>query len=161
MNRRIRLLGTAAIATIGMLAFSGNAYADTVLDTGMVTVVSQTRAIRVDVGGIAVVSLNKVSDPGVQVRVTLGDGSQPVGFTMYAPGENNCSAVDNPAMGTLNRTVTVQGGPWANVYVKAQFTTTTPLGISATHVIEPFGPGGMTYTGLPLILGVPVSVCVA
>lgn len=161
MKRSLRVFGTAAVAAIGLLASSGAAYADTVLDTGMVTAVAQTRAVRVDVGGIAVVSLNKVSDPGVQVRVTLGEGSQPVGFTMYAPGENNCSAVDDPARGTLNRTVTVQGGPWANVYVKAQFTTTTPLGVSATHVIEPFGSAGVTYTGLPLILGVPVSICVA
>lgn len=161
MNRRIRVLGTAAIAAIGLVASSSSAYADTVLDTGMVTVVSQTRAVRVDVGGIAVVSLNKVSDPGVQVRVTLGEGSQPIGFTIHAPGQNNCSAVDDPAMGTLNRTVTVQGGPWANVYVKAKFTTTTPLGVSTTHVIEPFGSAGVTYSGLPLILGVPVSICVA
>lgn len=161
MKRSLRVLGPAAVAAIGLLASSGAAYADTVLDTGMVTVVAQTRAVRVDVGGIAVVSLNKVSDPGVQVRVTLGEGSQPVGFTIYAPGENNCSAVDDPVRGTLNRTVTVQGGPWANVYVKAQFTTTTPLGVSATHVIEPFGSAGVTYTGLPLILGVPVSICVA
>ena len=161
MKRRIRLLGTAAVAAIGLLASSSSAYADTVVDTGMVTVMAETRAIRVDVGGVAVVSLNKVSDPGVQVRVTLGEGSEPVGFTIHAPGQNNCSAVDDPAKGTLNRTVTVQGGPWANVYVKAQFTTTTPLGISTTHVIEPFGSAGMTYTGVPLILGVPVAICVA
>jgi hypothetical protein len=161
MKRSIRVLGTAAVAAVGLLGSSTSAYAETVLDTGTVSAMAETRAIRVDVGGVAVVSLNKVSDPGVQVRVTFGEGSQPVGFTVYGPGENNCSAVDDPVKGTLNRAVTVQGGPWANVYVKAQFTTTTPLGISATHVIEPLGPGGTTYNGLPLILGVPVSICVA
>ena len=161
MKRSIRVLGSAAVAAIGLLASSSSAYADTVLDTGTVTVMAGTRAVRVDVGGTAVVSLDKVSDPGVQVRVTVGEGSQPIGFTTHAPGENNCSAVDDPVKGTLNRTVTLQGGPWANVYVKAQFTTTTPLGISTSHVIEPFGTAGMTYTGLPLLLGVPVGICVA
>jgi hypothetical protein len=161
MNRSFRILGTAAVAAIGLLASSGAAYADTVLDTGMVTVMAETRAVRVDVGGLAVVSLNKVSNPGVQVRVTVGEGSQPVVSTIHAPGENNCSAVDDPTKATLNRTITVQGGPWANVYVKAQFTTTTPIGISKTWVLEPLGPAGMTYTGLPLVLGVPVNICMA
>ena len=161
MKRSFRVMGTAAIAAIGLLASSGNAYADTVLDTGMVTVVGETRAIRVDVGGLAVVSLNKVSNPGVQVRVTVGEGSEPLAAVIHAPGENNCSAVDSPAKGTLNRTMTIAGGPWANVYVKAQYTSTTPLGFSITRVIEPLGPAGLTYAGLPLILGVPVSICVA
>jgi hypothetical protein len=161
MKRSIRVLGTAAVAAIGLLASSGTAYADTVLDTGMVTVVAQTRAVRVDVGGLTVVSVNKVSNPGVQVRVTVGEGSNPVVSAVYAPGENGCSAEDDMAMGTLNRSITVQGGPWANIYVKAQFTTTTPLGLSATHVLEPLGPAGVTVNGVALVTGVPVNICVA
>ncbi len=161
MNRRIRVLGTAAIATIGMLFSSGAAYADTVFDTGMVTVMAETRAIKVDVGGITVVSLNKVSNPGVQVRVTVGEGSEPVVSTIHAPGENGCSAVDDPTKATLNRTITVHGGPWANVYVKAQYTSTTVLGISRTHVIEPFGPLGLTVGAVSVDTGVPISICMA
>lgn len=161
MKRSVRVLGSAAVAVIGLLTSSGAAYADTVLDTGMVTVLAQTRAVRVDVGGIAVVSVNKVSDPGVQVRVTVAEGSNPIVSAVYAPGENGCSAEDNVAMGTLNRSITVQGGPWANIYVKAQFTTTTPLGLSTTHVLEPLGPAGMTVNGVTLVTGVPVNICVA
>ena len=163
MKRSFRVLGTAAVAAIGLLTSSGAAYADTVLDTGMVTVVAQTRAVRLDVGGITVVSVNKVSNPGVQVRVTVAEGSNPIVSAVYAPGENGCSAEDNVAMGTLNRSITVQGGPWAwaNIYVKAQFTTTTPIGVSTTHVLEPLGPAGMTVDGVILVTGVPVSICVA
>jgi hypothetical protein len=161
MKRSLRVLGTVAVAAIGLLASSGAAYADTVLDTGMVTVMAQTRAVRVDVGGVAVVSVDKVSDPGVQVRVTVGEGSNPVVSSVYAAGENGCSAEDNVAMGTLNRSITVQGGPWANIYVKAQFTTTTTLGLSATHVVEPLGPAGLTVNGITLVAGVPVNICVA
>ncbi len=161
MNRRIRVLGTAAVAATAMFLNSGAAYADTVLDTGMVTVMAETRAIKVDVGGLTVVSLNKVSNPGVQVRVTVGEGSDPVVSTVHAPGENGCSAVDDPSKATLNRTITVQGGPWANVYVKAQYTSTTVLGLSTTHVIEPFGPAGMTVNGVGMDTGVPIRVCMA
>lgn len=161
MKRSIRVLGTAAVAAIGLLASTTAAYADTTFDTGMVTVEAQTRAVRLDVGGIAVVSLNKVSDPGVQVRVTVAEGSNPAVSTVHAAGENGCSAEDNLAMGTLNRSVTVQGGPWANIYVKAKFTTTTPLGLSVTHVLEPLGPAGLTVSGVALVTGVPVNICVA
>ncbi len=161
MKRSIRVLGTAAVAAIGLLPSSSSAYADTMFDTGMVTVEAQTRAVRVDVGGLAVVSVNKVSNPGVQVRVTVAEGSNPVVSTVYAPGENGCSAVDDPSKGTLNRGITVQGGPWANIYVKAQFTTTTPLGVSTTTVLEPLGPAGLTVNGGSLVAGVPVNICVA
>ena len=161
MNRRIRVLATAAGAAVSLLASGGTAYADTVFDTGMVTVMAQTRAVKVDVGGITVVSVDKVSDPGVQVRVTVGEGSQPVVTAVHGPGQNGCSAVDDPSKGTLNRSITVQGGPWANVYVKAQYTSTTPVGVSVTHVVEPLGPGGLTVTAPGLVAGVPVSVCVA
>jgi hypothetical protein len=163
MKRSIRVLGTAALAAIGLLASSSTAYADTTFDTGMVTVEAQTRAVRVDVGGIAVVSVNKVSNPGVQVQVTLTEGSAPVVSAVYAAGENGCSAEDNVAMGTLNRSITVQGGPWASatIYVKAKFTTTTPIGLSTTHVLEPLGPAGLTVSGVTLVTGVPVNICVA
>ena len=161
MNRSIRVLGTAAVAAIGLLASSGSAYADTMFDTGMVTVEAQTRAVRVDVAGLTVVSVNKVSDPGVQVRVTVAEGSNPVLSTVHAPGENGCSAADDPMMGTLNRSITVQGGPWANIYVKAKFTTTTPIGISTTHSMEPLGPAGLTVDGVTLVTGVPINICVA
>ena len=161
MKRSIRVLGTAAIAAMGLLGSTSAAYADTTFDTGMVTVEAQTRAVRLDVGGLTVVSVNKVSNPGVQVRVTVAEGSNPVVSTVYAPGENGCSAADDPAMGTLNRSITVQGGPWANIYVKAQFTTTTPIGLSTTHVLEPLGPGGLTVNGVTLVTGVPINVCVA
>ena len=161
MKRRTCLIGSAAVAAIALVSAGGSAYADTTFDTGMVTVVAQTRAVRVDVGGLAVVSLNKVSDPGVQVRVTVAEGSNPVVSTFFAPGENGCSAADDPARGTLNRSVAVQGGPWANVYVKAQYTTTTPIGLSTTHVVEPLGPAGLTVSGVTLVTGVPVNICVA
>jgi hypothetical protein len=161
MNRSFRVLGTAAVAAIGLLASSGSAYADTTFDTGMVTVMAETRAVKVDVGGVTVVSVNKVSNPGVQVRVTVGEGSEPVVSKVHAPGENGCSAVDDPTKGTLNRSITVQGGPWANIYVKAQYTTTTPIGMSLNSVLEPLGPGGLTVAGPGLIVGVPVSLCVA
>ena len=161
MKRSIRVLGTAAVAAIGLLASSSSAYADTTFDTGMVTVEAQTRAVKIDVAGITVVSVNKVSNPGVQVRVTVAEGSAPVAATVFAPGENGCSAADDPAMGTLNRSITVQGGPWANIYVKAQFTSTTPIGLSTTHVLEPLGPDGLTVSGLGMVVGVPVNICVA
>ena len=161
MNRLNRVLTTAAAAVVSLLASTGTAYADTVLDTGMVSVMAETRAVKVGVGGTTVVSVDKVSNPGVQVRVTVGEGSQPVVSTVHAPGENGCSAVDDPSKGTLNRSVTVQGGPWANIYVKAQYTSTTPLGVSVTHVVEPLGPGGLAVDAQGLVVGVPVSVCVA
>jgi hypothetical protein len=161
MNRRVRVIGSAAAAAIVLLGATGNAYADTTFDTGMVTVVSQTRALRVGVGDIAVVSVNKVSNPGVQVRVTADDGSQPVMGTTHAAGENGCGAADDPIAGTLNRTVTVQGGASATVYVKVQYTTTTPMGVSTTTVLEPLGPAGITVDGAALVVGVPVDVCVA
>ena len=161
MKRSIRVLGTAAVAAIGLLGSTSAAYADTTFDTGMVTVEAQTRAVRIDVGGIAVVSVNKVSNPGVQVRVTVAEGSNPIVSAVYAPGENGCSAEDNVARGTLNRSITVQGGPWANVYVKAQFTTTTPIGLSTTTVLEPLGPTGLTVSGVTLVTGVPINICVA
>lgn len=161
MNRRTRVFGTAAIAAIGLLASNGAAYADTTFDTGMVTVVAQTRAVKLDVAGVTVLSVNKVSDPGVQLRVTVGEGSQPVVSTVHAPGENGCSAVDDPSKGTLNRGIMVQGGPSANIYAKAQYTSTTPLGISIVRVFEPLGPAGLTVDGPGLIVGVPVDICVA
>ena len=161
MIRRIRVLSTAAAAAISLLASSGTARAATVLDTGMVTVVGQPRAVKLEVGGATVLSVNRVSDPGVQVRVTVGEGSQPVVSVVHAPGENGCSAVDAPSKGTLNRSITVQGGPWANIYVKAQYTSTTPVGVSVTHVLEPLGPGGLTVAAPALVVGVPVSICVA
>ena len=161
MNRPIRVLASAAAAAVSLLASSGTAYADTVLDTGMVTVMAETRAVKVDVGGITVVSVDKVSNPGVQVRVTVGEGGQPVVSAVHAPGENGCSAADDPSKGTLNRSVTVQGGPWANIYVGAQYTSTTPIGISVTHVVEPLGPGGVTVAASGLVAGLPVSICVA
>lgn len=157
MNRPLRVLTTAAVASISMLTASSSAYADTVFDTGMVTVVAATRAMRVDVGGITAVSVDKVSDPGVQLRVTADDGSVPAVPTPHAAGENGCSAADDPEAGTLNRTVAVQGGPSVSLYVKVQYTTTTPLGLSTTHVLEPLGPAGTSVVAS----GVPVSVCVA
>lgn len=62
--------------------------------------------------------------------------------TTHAAGENGCSAADNPSAGTLNRSVTVQGGPSVTVYAKVQFTTTTPIGLSTTTVLEPLGAFG-------------------
>jgi hypothetical protein len=162
MKRSIRVLGTAAVAAIGLLASTSTAHADTTFDTGMVTVEAQTRAVRLDVGGIAVVSVNKVSDPGVQVRVVLAEGNAPVVSAVHAPGENNCSAEDDPAMGTLNRSIlVVGGGPWANIYVKVKYTTTTPIGVSVNHVWEPLGPAGLTVSGVTLATGVPINICVA
>lgn len=161
MNRRFRILGTAAVAAVGLLASSGSAYADTYFDTGMVTVMAETRAVSVGVGGVTVLSVDKVSNPGVQVRVTLGDGSDPVVTSVHAAGENGCAAVDDPSKGTLNRTVTVSGGPWATVYVKAEYTTSTVLGVSTYHSVEPLGPTGMTVGGATLLVGLPVDICVA
>ncbi len=161
MNRRTRLIGAAAVATLAVTGAGGSAHAESTVDTGMVTVMAATRAVRVDVGGIAVVSMDKVSNPGVQVSVTAEEGGQPIVSTTHGPGENGCGASDNPTAGTLNRTVTVQGGPSATVYVKVQYTTTTPMGVATTTVLEPLGPGGTTVTGPELVPGVPVSVCVA
>lgn len=161
MTRRTHVIGSAAIAAITALSVTGSAHAETTFDTGMVTVMAATKAVRADVGGIAVVSVDKVSNPGVQVRITAEEGSQPVVSTTHAAGENGCGAADDPAAGTINRTITVQGGPSATVYVKAQYTTTTPLGVSTTTVLEPLGPGGTTVTSPALVPGVPVSVCVA
>lgn len=159
MNWNARV--SAALAAIALLSTTAAASATTTFDTGMVTVVAATRAVRVDVGGIAVVSVDKVSNPGVQVRVTAEEGSEPGVSTTHAPGENGCSAADNPAEGTLNRSVRVQGGPSATVYVKVQYATTTPIGLSTTTVLEPLGPSGMTVAAAGLNGGVPVSVCVA
>lgn len=161
MNRRSRVLGSVAVAALALASGGGSAYADTTFDSGMVTVLAETRAVKVDVAGATVVSVDKVSNPGVQVRVVVGEGSEPVVSTVHAPDENGCSAVDDPGKGTLNRSITVQGGPRATIYVKARYTTTTPLGISTTHVLEPLGPTGMTVAAPAPVVGVPVSVCVA
>ena len=161
MNPNARVVVSAAVAAIAVLSTNAAASAATTFDTGMVTVVAATRAVRVDVGGIAVVSVDKVSNPGVQVRVTADEGDEPGVSATHAPGENGCSAADDPGAGTLNRTVTVSGGPSATVYLKVQYTTTTPLGLSTTTALEPLGPGGMAVSGPGLIVGVPVSVCVA
>ncbi len=161
MSRSIRVIGSAAFAAFAVLSSSSSAYATTTFDTGMVTVMAQSRAVRVDVGGMVVVSVDKVSNPGVQVRVTADEGSQPVAASIHAAGENGCSAADNPAAGTLNRTVTVQGGPSTTLYLKVQYTTTTPIGVSSTTVLEPLGPTGLAVSGPAVVVGVPVDVCIA
>jgi hypothetical protein len=160
MKRRLPVLATAAAAA-GLLLSSGTAHAHTVFDTGMVTVKAQTRAVKLDVDGVTV-ALNKVSDPGVQVRVTTGEGDESmISMTRHGAGENGCSAADDLGKGTLNRTIVVRDGAWATVYVKVQYTTTTPIGVSWVTVLEPLGPVGLTVAGLGLVDGVPVSICVA
>ena len=160
MKRRLFVIVSAAAAA-GLVASGGAAHAHTVLDTGMVTVEAETRAVKLDVDGI-VVSLNKVSDPGVQVRVATGEGEESsITMTRHAAGENGCSAADDIGRGTLNRTIVVRDGAWATVYVKVQYTTTTPVGTSWVTVLEPLGPTGMFVAGPGLVEGVPVSVCVA
>jgi hypothetical protein len=161
MTRRRSILATAAFAAIGLLASSGAAQAHTVFDTGMVTVKAETRAVKLDVGGDAFFTVNKVSDPGVQVRVVSADSDASISMHINAPGENGCSAVDDLGKGTLNRTVTVRDGAWATVYVKVQYTTTTPIGASSVTVLEPLGPVGLYVSGLGLVDGVPVGICVA
>lgn len=161
MKRRLPVLASAAVAAAGLLLSSGTAYAHTVFDTGMVTVEAETRAVKLDVDGVTV-SLNKVSDPGVQVRVTTGeDDESTITMTRYGAGENGCSAADDLGQGTLNRKIVVRDGAWSTVYVKVQYTTTTPIGVSWVTVLEPLGPVGLTVTGLGLVDGVPVSICVA
>ncbi|HEX2048393.1 MAG TPA: hypothetical protein VHF27_11540 [Acidimicrobiales bacterium] len=160
MKRRLPVLASAAAAAAGLLLSSGTAYAHTVFDTGMVTVKAETRAVKLDVDGV-VVALNKVSDPGVQVRVTTGDGDRSITMTRHGAGENGCSAADDLGKGTLNRTIVVRDGAWATVYVKVQYTTTTPIGVSWVTVLEPLGPVGLTVAGPGLVDGVPVSICVA
>lgn len=159
MKRRLPVLLSAAAAAAGLLLSTGSAYADDVFDTTMVTVHAQTKAVMVNVDGVSV-ALNKVSDPGVQVVVTTDGGSGTVSMTRHAAGENGCSAADDLANGMLNRTVVVRDGAWASVYVKIQYTTTTPAGLSWVTVLEPVG-SGITVTGPGLIAGVPVDICVA
>lgn len=163
MIRSRSILATVTFAAIAVLASSGAASAHTVFDTGsMITVKGETRAVKVDVGGDAFISLNKVSDPGVQVRVVSADTDASVSMRINAPGENGCSAEDNVLKGTLNRTITVRDGVWAELYVKVWYTTTTPAGLSWVTVLEPFGPTGMPVAGLGLFVeGVPVGICVA
>ena len=161
MIRRRSILVTAACAAIGLFASSGAASAHTVFDTGMITVKAETRAVKLDIGGDALIALNKVSDPGVQVRVVSADSDTSISMHVNNPGENGCSAEDNLANATLNRTITVRDGAWATVYVKVQYTTTTPAGLSWVTVLEPFGPLGMTVTGVGLVDGLPVGICVA
>jgi len=161
MKRRIVVLGSATLAAIGLFVSAGGAYANTVFDTGMVTVMAETRAVQVGVAGVTVLSVNKVSNPGVEVRVTADEGMMPVASSIHAAGENGCSAADDPIHGTLNRTLMVQGGAWATIYVKVQYTSTTPLGVSTQQVIEPVGPDGMIVSAPALIVGVPVDICVA
>ncbi len=160
MKRRLPVIAATAVAAASLLASSGAAHAHAVLDTGMVTVKAETRAVKLDVDGI-VVALNKVSDPGVQVRVTAGDGDSSIVTTTHGPGENGCSAADDLGKGTLNRTITVRDGAWATVYVKVQYTTTTPAGTSWVTVLEPLGPTGVFVSGPGLVDGVPVSICIA
>ena len=160
MSGRSRVAAVAAVS-IAVLGANGPAHAETTFDTGMVTVVAATRAVRIDVGGIAVVSVDKVSNPGVQVRVVTDEGSQPAVSTTHAAGENGCSAADNPSAGTLNRSVTVQGGPSVTVYARVQFTSTTPLGLATTTVLEPLGPFGTVVDAPVVAAGVPVRICVA
>ena len=161
MFRRRSILVTAACAAIGVLASTGTASADTVFDNGMITVKAEPRAVKLDIGGDAFISLNKVSDPGVQVRVTGADSETSISTHINAPGENGCSAEDNLGKATLNRTITVRDGVWATVYVKVQYTTTTPAGLSWVTTVEPFGPAGLTVTGVGLVDGVPIGICVA
>ena len=99
MIRSRSVLATAAFATIAVLASSGAASAHAVFDTGMITVKAETRAVKLDIGGDAFVSLNKVSNPGVQVRVISADAEAAVSMHINAPGENGCSAEDNVAIG--------------------------------------------------------------
>ena len=137
MKRRLPVLASAAAAAAaaGLLLSSGTAYAHTFFDTGMVTVRAETRAVKVDVDGVTV-ALNKVSDPGVQVRVTTGEGSESaITMTRHAAGENGCSAADDLGEGTLNRTIVVRDGAGATVYVKVQYTPTTPIGASWVTVV--------------------------
>ena len=124
----------------------------------MVTV-AETKAVKLDVDGVTV-SLNKVSNPGVQVRVTASEGGGSVTQTVHVAGENGCSAADDLSNGTLNRTLTISDGGSATIYVRVQYTTTTPAGASWVTVLEPFGPG-MSVSGPGLVDGVPVGICVA
>jgi len=95
------------------------------------------------------------------VRVTTSEGRESITWTRHAAGENGCSAADDLGKGTLNRTITVRDGGWATIYLKVQYTTTTPIGTSWVTVLEPFGPVGMYVTGPGLVDGVPVGICVA
>ena len=160
MKHRLPVLASAAVAAAGLLLSSSAAYADTVFDTTMVTVKAETRAVKVDVDGVTF-AVNKVSDPGVQVRVTTNGADGTVTMTPHAAGEYGCSAADDLSKGTLNRTIVVRDGTSATVYVKVQYTTTTPIGTSWVTVLEPVGPVGLTVTGPGLVDGVPVSICVA
>ena len=160
MKRRFPIVVSAAVAAAGLLLSGGAAQAHVVFDTGMVTVDAETRAVKLDVDGITF-AVNKVSDPGVQVRVVTGEGEESVTMVRHGAGENGCSAADDLSKGTLNRTIVVRDGVWATVYVKVQYTTTTPIGASWVTVVEPLGPLGLTVTGLGLVDGVPVSICVA
>jgi len=160
MKRRLPVIASAAVAAAGLLLSSTTAHAEVVFDTGMITVKAETRAVKLDVDGITF-SVNKVSDPGVQVRVTAGEGTQSITMVRHGAGENGCSAADDIGGGTLNRTIVVRDGAWATVYVKVQYTTTTPIGTSWVTVLEPLGPLGVTATGPGLVDGVPVSICVA
>jgi hypothetical protein len=165
MNRRTRVLASTVAAAAAVFGLNASAYAASMYDTGMITVTGGTRAVRVAVGGADYVSVNKVSDPGVQVRVSVDGTGAPL-MTIHQPGENQCSAADDLAAGTLNRTITLPAHVTGNIYVKVQYATTTPMGVSTTTVIEPLGASGLTIGGvnvlaLGTVLATPVDVCVA
>ena len=156
-----RGVAVVALATLGA---TGTAHGEeNFFDTGDVTVYAQTRAVKVGVGDFSV-SVDKVSDPVVRVWVKDTFSEVGVTTTTYAAGENGCAAGDDLIAGTLNRSIGVsldKGS--ATVYVKVQYTTTTPAGLSTTTVLEPFGPNGTTFSPLVYAEGEvpPISICVS
>lgn len=149
---------------LGILGATGTAHADeNFFDTGDVVVHTETRAVKVGAGTFSV-SVDKVSDPTVRVWVKDTLTEVDVTTTTHAAGENGCAAEDNLMAGTLNRSIAIGLDRTAvTVYVKVQYTTTTPLGVSTTTTLEPLGPTGTTFSPLVYLTGEvpPISICVS
>ena len=156
--------GGVAVFAIGLLSATGTARAeDNFFDTGDVVVDAETRAVKVGVGAFSV-SADKVSDPTVRVWVRDTLSEVDVTTSTYAAGENGCAAKDDPLAGTLNRSIHVGlDRTSVTVYVKVQYTTTTPLGMSTTTTLEPLGPNGTTFSPLVHVAGElpPITICVS
>ncbi len=116
--------------------------------------------LRVRAGGTSVAA-KLVTDLQVVVE-GAGDPHPAVTETRYAAGENDCAAADDPAAGTMNRTVTVTGTPGgsARVYAEVRYKAKSAAGEPEASSLEPLGPSpGTAISSTDLVGPVTISVC--
>ncbi len=130
-----------------------------------VTIPASTKGLRVKVGALDPVTVDKISNPRIAV-IADGEPTAPtLTETTHAPGANGCSAADDPiGAQTLNRTITLtpSAGGSGTIYALVEYTSTSPSGTTSTTSLEPLGPRPGALFSSPPTGGtaIPIDVCV-